>query len=184
MAKSGDVLTNPNGELLRFVQTAADTNGELLQMEVTYVPESDQPPEHYHPYQEESFTVLAGEFVVGIDGEEHTFAAGDSFVVPAGANHWMKNVSDEEGKLSWQVRPALDTESFFETMWTLANSDEIDENGVPELLQVAVTLREFSREYRLTKPSYGVQRVVFGALAPIARLRGYKARHSPADAEA
>ena len=204
MAKSGDILTNLSGEQLRFVHTSADTGGEYLEMEVTYVPHSDKPPAHYHPYQEEYFTVLAGEFLAGIGGEEHTFAAGDTFTVPAGATHWMQNVSDEEGRLNWQVRPALDTESFFETMWTLAianesyydDDDEYDDDEYDDeeyeyeagdedevsrldLLQLSLTLREFNREFRLAKPPYAVQRIVFGALAMLARRRGYRARHTP-----
>ena len=178
MVRSGDVLTNSNGEQLRFLQVAADTDGALLEMEVTYAPHSDPPPEHYHPHQEESFTVLAGEFLASIDGEERTFSAGASFVVPQGASHAMQNVSDDEGRLNWQVRPALDSESFFETMWTLANANETGDGGAPDVLQLVLTLREFNREFRMAKPSYGVQRIVFGGLASIARMRGYRARHA------
>lgn len=206
MPKAGDTLINLNDEQLRFVHASADTSGEYLEMEVTYIPHSDKPPAHYHPFQEEFFTVLAGEFLANIDGEEHTFTAGDTFTVPAGARHWMQNVADEEGKLNWQVRPALDTESFFETMWALANAEygeyeddeydeyddeeyddeeeyEEDEASRLDLLQLSLTLREFNREFRLSKPPYAVQRIVFGALATLARRRGYKARHTPNEIE-
>ena len=39
--------------------------------------------------------VLAGEYTVGIEGEEHTVAAGDALYVPAGAVHWYRNESSE-----------------------------------------------------------------------------------------
>jgi quercetin dioxygenase-like cupin family protein len=41
--------------------------------------------------------VLDGEYVVGIEGEEHTVSAGDSLLVPAGAVHWYRNEGDEQG---------------------------------------------------------------------------------------
>ena len=179
MAKSGDTLTNPDGEYLRFLQTSTETGGELLEMEVTYVPHSETPPEHCHPNQEETFRVLSGTFVAALDGVEHTYEVGDTFVVPPGTMHWMNNVSDEEGKLSWQVRPALDTESFFETMWGFANATQNDEGEPPGLLQIALTLHEFRKEFRPAKPSYVMQRIVYGILAPIARMRGYRARYEP-----
>jgi quercetin dioxygenase-like cupin family protein len=41
--------------------------------------------------------VLAGEYTVGIEGDERTVAAGDSLYVPAGAVHWYRNDGDEQG---------------------------------------------------------------------------------------
>ena len=117
MAKSGDVLTNPDGESLTFLQTASETNGELLEMEVVYMPKSEKPPEHYHPEQEERFEVLAGAFRANIGGKTHVYEIGDTFTVPPGTAHWMHNVSEEKGRMNWQTRPAMDTETFFETLW-------------------------------------------------------------------
>jgi hypothetical protein len=41
------------GLTLSVVQTAADTDGELLEMEATYEPRSVEAPIHFHPRQEE-----------------------------------------------------------------------------------------------------------------------------------
>ncbi|WP_247729839.1 cupin domain-containing protein [Halovivax limisalsi] len=53
-------------------------------------------PEHTNEVEHEQY-VLAGEYVVGIDGEEHTVSAGDSLFIPAGVPHWYRNESDEDG---------------------------------------------------------------------------------------
>jgi hypothetical protein len=54
MAQAGEQITNPVAGLsLRFVQTSADTNGELLEMEATYEPRSLEPVVHFHPRQSE-----------------------------------------------------------------------------------------------------------------------------------
>jgi hypothetical protein len=46
---------------------------------------------------------------------------------------------------------------------------------VPRLLPLALFAREFRREGEFARPPRIVQRLLFGALAPVARARGYKA---------
>jgi quercetin dioxygenase-like cupin family protein len=53
-------------------------------------------PEHTNAVEHEQY-VLAGEYTVGIEGEEYTVSAGDSLLVPAGAVHWYENDGDREG---------------------------------------------------------------------------------------
>ncbi|WP_415379406.1 cupin domain-containing protein [Halosimplex sp. TS25] len=53
-------------------------------------------PKHTNEVEHEQY-VLAGEYVVGIDGEEHTVRGGDSLHIPAGAVHWYRNERDIEG---------------------------------------------------------------------------------------
>jgi hypothetical protein len=48
---------------------------------------------------------------------------------------------------------------------------------MPDLLQLASTAQEFSDVIVFRKPPPLVQRIVFGALAPIARRRGYRATY-------
>ena len=53
-------------------------------------------PKHTNAVEHEQY-VLAGEYVVGIEDEEHTVSAGDSLFIPAGAVHWYRNEGDEAG---------------------------------------------------------------------------------------
>jgi quercetin dioxygenase-like cupin family protein len=53
-------------------------------------------PRHKNEIEHEQY-VLAGEYVVGIDGEEHTVQGGDALHIPAGAVHWYRNERDLEG---------------------------------------------------------------------------------------
>ena len=46
---------------------------------------------------------------------------------------------------------------------------------MPHPLQLAVFAQEFSDVLVFRRPPPGVQRAIFGALAPIARRRGYRA---------
>lgn len=53
-------------------------------------------PKHTNEVEHEQY-VLSGSYTVGIEGEEYEVAAGDSLLIPAGAVHWYRNDSDEEG---------------------------------------------------------------------------------------
>jgi quercetin dioxygenase-like cupin family protein len=65
-------------------------------------------PEHTNAVEHEQY-VLAGEYRVGIGDETFTVRAGDAIHVPAGAVHWYRNDSDEEGAFLCAV-PAGDDE--------------------------------------------------------------------------
>jgi quercetin dioxygenase-like cupin family protein len=178
MARAGEVLENHiSGQRIIFRKTASDTDGELLEVEAVYTkPSPSRPPAHYHPYQEERFEVLSGRIKVMIEGEERAYGEGEDFVVLPGTPHEMW--AEEAGaRVSWQTRPAMKTDEFFEAIWGLAKAGKINEKGVPNLLQVAVIAREHADEYRLVKPPWRVQRALFAVLAPAGRLLGYRARY-------
>ena len=166
---------NPEGERLIFRQTGAETNGELLEMEATYVPHSPQPPLHYHPHQEEQFEVLRGTFRARIGDAEHTYQTGDTFTVPPNTPHWMHNVSDEEGRLRWEIRPALNSQDFFATMWGLSADRQNNPNGRPGFLHLVVILSAFTQEFRVSSPPFWIQQILFALIAPLGRLLGYRA---------
>lgn len=169
---------NSNSGRLTIRKTGAETKGELLEMEAIYLPYSDQPPYHYHPYQEEYFKVLSGEFHAKIGGVVHTYEKGETFSVPKNTPHWMHNISGEEGCLLWQVRPAMKTQAFLETMWGLEADGKVNTNGVPNFLQLAVILHAYANEFRAVNPPYSVQRILFALLSPIGKLWGYRAKYS------
>lgn len=114
MVHAGQELTG-SGNYLRFIRTAAETDGELLEMESTYREGAALPPAHFHPSQEESFEVLEGTVTTIIDGVEAKHEEGDTFRVPAGVVHQM--VGEAGTRLNWQVRPALRTAEFFEGLY-------------------------------------------------------------------
>lgn len=178
MAYANKVIRNPlTGQEIRFLQTAADTAGALLEMESTYAPGSAEPPLHYHPVQAEDFQILAGEMTVHINGSTRVLKAGDKLAIPANTPHAMWNQGSQQAMINWQVRPALNMEQFFETIVGLAADGKTNTNGVPGLLQISLLMNKFSGVIRLVKPAYTVQRIIFGLLSPVARLRGYRATY-------
>ena len=73
----------------------------------------------------------------------------------------MHNTSHEVGRVIWQTRPAMRTETFFETIWGLARDGKVSEDRSPGLLQIAVLGSAYSDQFRLTSPPYGLQRILF-----------------------
>ncbi|CCQ37408.1 cupin 2 barrel domain protein [Natronomonas moolapensis 8.8.11] len=65
-------------------------------------------PKHTNELEHEQY-VLEGEYVVGIDDEEHTVAAGDSLFIPAGTVHWYRNDRDAPGAFICAVPNGDDT---------------------------------------------------------------------------
>ena len=64
-----------------------------------------------------------------------------------------------------------------ETFFGLARLGHTDNKGMPDPLQLALSAREFSDVIVFRSPPLAVQRAVFGALAPVARWRGYRATY-------
>ena len=111
---AGDVIDNPAARMkLLLVQTAAETDGELLEMEATYEPGSVEPPEHFHPKQDERFEILAGTMEARIGGESKLLKTGEEVFIPAGTPHAMWNGGSETARVAWETRPAMRTEEFF-----------------------------------------------------------------------
>ena len=176
MAYKNKVINNPKtGQKIKFLQTAKDTNGQLLEMVSTLSPFSKEPVEHYHPLQDEDFTVLIGELTVKIDGQPKVLKAGDTLHIAKNVVHSMWNNSSETAVVNWKVQPALDTENFLETSTGLATDCKTNERGMPNILQIAIMAKRFSHVFRLSKPSFPLQSVVFAILKPFATLAGYKA---------
>lgn len=166
------IRNQKTGQEIKFLQTAKNTNGKLLEMEVTYRPHSKEPPPHYHPYQEENFTMIAGQMTVHVNGELRTLGEGETLRVPANTVHSMWNGTGEKAIVNWKVQPAMETECFLETLTGLANDGKTNDEGMPGLLQVALTVNKYADEFRLAKPPFALQKIVFLLLSPFAYLSG------------
>ena len=154
MAKAGDTIENPfSGVRIRFLKTARDTNGELLQLEDLMKGGGRVPIEHVHPYMEERFEIISGTARLSMRGQERNVLAGESVVVRAGTPHVWGNQNEDEVHLILEFRPALRMEEWFETFFGLQRDGKVNPtSGLPNLLQWAVISREYEDEIYLTWP--------------------------------
>jgi quercetin dioxygenase-like cupin family protein len=176
MAYKNKVIRNPvTGQSIRFLQTSCDTEGQLLEMESSFAPYSTEPLPHYHPKQHETFMVLEGSIRVRLNGKVWELKAGDRLEIPAKTAHSMWNPYGTKALVNWKVEPALSTEYLLETGMGLAIQGKVNKKGRPSFLQSALLAKKYKNVYRLANPPYALQKLVFNALAPMAKLKGYKA---------
>ncbi len=175
MAYRGKQVTNPvTGQQITFLQTASDTNGRYLEMQSTYDSFSRKPTPHYHPHQTEYFEVLSGELTVCLNNKTQVLKPGNRLCIPPNTPHSMWNNHSEKTMINWKVEPAMHTEQLLETVFGLAADGRIDGEGKPLLLQSALLMNKFAGEFRLAKPPYRIQKIIFGLLTPVAYFLGYR----------
>ena len=133
--------------------------------------------EHLHPALVERFTVLEGELTVKRDGQTSILREGETSVVEPGVWHDWWNASDRDARVHVEITPGERFAHMIETFFGLARLGHVNDKGMPNPLQLALTAREFSDVLVFRKPPAPVQRAVFGSLAPIARRRGYRATY-------
>jgi hypothetical protein len=96
-------------------------------------------------------------------------------LIAPGTPHTWWNAGAGDVCLLADFRPALQTELFFETLYGLANDGRIDATGMPRFLQIAVLSP--ACDIYLAQPPVFLQKALFAALGPLARLRGYRPRY-------
>ena len=149
MAYAGQILDNPvSGERIVFRQTAADTGGDLLAIDLVLSPDGHVPGAHVHPRQEERFEVVSGsmEFRMGL--RKIVAGPGEVVTVPPGKVHRFKNAGDEPAHARVEVRPALAMEELFETTVQLAEEGRTNRKGMPKPLDLALFVERFRDEVR------------------------------------
>jgi quercetin dioxygenase-like cupin family protein len=169
MARPGTVIENPiTGERITFLRTAAETAGELLQLDLVVRPRGFVAAAHEHPEQEERFVVHAGLLRLRVGAEEHLLGPGSEAVVPAGVPHAWANAAPSHLHATVEFRPALRMASMLETLFGLAAAGRTNAKGVPNRWRLAGLARAYRREFRLTGP----RGVLLGFLGLIGRLLG------------
>ena len=148
--------------------------GELLVADLYIRPGGAVMGEHVHSAIEERFTVLRGQVGFRMSGQEAIAALGKKLIAPAGVPHDWWNTGPEEALVRVEIRPAARFEAFILNAFGLAQDGRVNRRGMPNLLQLAVFAREFEDVIQFIHPPREVQRVLFGMLAPIARLLGYR----------
>lgn len=171
-------LVHPvTGERIVFRKRARDTGGELMEMSLYLAPKGFIAAAHVHPNQEERFEVSGAAVTFRVAGKDRIYQPGEVAVVPAGVPHVWWNSSDTQAATLVQFRPALDTETFFETFFGLASAGKVGKNGLPNPLQMMVLARDYRREMALPRAQQAILGPIAMLLAPLARAVGYRGRY-------
>jgi quercetin dioxygenase-like cupin family protein len=175
MAHKGQTLVNPiNGDIIEFIETAKDNNGERVVFKLTQKSKGQLVPNHFHVFQDETFEVLSGKLTLFTEGKSKTLAEGQKITLPKNKAHNHYNNENEPLILIQTVSPALDFEFLLENLQGLASDGKI-KNGQAGLVQELVTLKYLDSKAFLADIPVGVQKILMNTIAPIARLLGYRA---------
>lgn len=172
MASAGDTIHNPvTGQDITFLATARDTDGEVFRAEGRFPPGGFAGVEHVHPLQDEHFKVLAGRAAFQVDGRELVLGPGEEIDVPMGTRHTFGNAGDDEMRVLFEFRPALDcTDRFYELYFGAAQEGRVNAKAMPDLLDLAIAWPLVADHAVLPRPPRWVQNLTFVLLRPIARL--------------
>ncbi len=174
---SHPVIENPVTGERGILRRAPDSHSSTLVADLYARPGAAVVGEHVHPTSTETFTVVRGTLGIRIDGVESEAGAGSRVVVPAGTPHDWWNVGDDTAWVIVEVDPGGRFETMIRNLFGLAADGRTDRTGRPGILQAALIAREFDDTIRFTSPPRAVQRPLFAALAPLARLRGLRGRY-------
>jgi quercetin dioxygenase-like cupin family protein len=176
MIRQGAKIANPRtGQIMIFLKTGAETNGELLQIECFSPPTPEREPEHIHPFQESSFEIISGSCIFRIDGREQSVEHGQSINIQANVPHHFWNPGATVVHYIQEFRPALKIDGFFETFFALARDGKLNKKGIPNLFHVSIIGLAYKEEIRLINPPWALQNIIYKILAPFGKLMGYRA---------
>ena len=106
--------------------------------------------------------------------------AGDELVNPATGLRTLfrRTAAETDGELlqvDWIAAPGWTTGPPFEALAGLARDGKTTKAGIPKNpLQAAVIVREFEDEIYFVRPPLALQKLIFGPLAGLGRLLGYR----------
>jgi quercetin dioxygenase-like cupin family protein len=180
MSKAGEVYENPvTGERVMVRLGTEESGGEHLVVDLYVAPGGAVAGEHTHQDIEEVFTVVRGTGGFRLDGREDVAGPTRRLVVPPGVVHDWWNAGPEEAhvivELRGEKRRLERFEMMISTLYGLARDGKTDARGRPSILQASLLAREFDDVIVFTRPPRFVQRLLFGTLAPVAHLLGFRA---------
>lgn len=163
------------GERLTFLNTGRETNGEVLEIDVSFKPTAETnilkwKDAHVHPYREERFKVISGSVRFRIGDREQILTPGQSVSGPPNIPHTWNSADGEEIHMLAELRPALHTDAAAASFMHASSTQ-----GKMSLLQAAVIMSEFDGLAYPTKTRSMLMQGLVKVLAPIGRLFGYKA---------
>ena len=105
--------------------SSQDTAGDLAVFEQIGLTAKGGPPLHIHPFQDEWFYVVDGNYLFQVGIEKYNLKQGDTIFLPRGIQHAFAQIS-KTGKMIVSYLPAGKMEAFFKVTseWTSPPSKE------------------------------------------------------------
>jgi quercetin dioxygenase-like cupin family protein len=175
MAHPGEVVAHPAGLRITFLETADQTNGDRLRLDVVMPPRFSV-AEHYHPWQMERHRVLSGTLRGRVGGQERDYKSGEEAVGPANVPHAWRNPSDHEDlRIVTEHGPVGHIELMFEAGVPIVRELTTDKkHALRHVLRLAVLADAIKDEVIYTGMRMRAVMALLVAVAPIGRWFGYR----------
>lgn len=168
MAHAGDRFEMPDGSVYAVTSAAADSGGELVEMEFTLPPGSVAPPPHVHAGLTEEYEMIEGNLDVMVGTDWRALAPGESASVPPDTLHTFKNRSGGTVRVRNVHRPPARFEDYIEHICKLSQARGIKGARDPRL---PIYLSMLMLEYPETlAPGRARERLAIRALAGLGRI--------------
>jgi mannose-6-phosphate isomerase-like protein (cupin superfamily) len=152
-------LRFPDGQVLTIETTVPE-----FRFRAFLPPGLSGPPAHRHRFETETFTVEEGRLQVRVGRERRVLAAGQSVAVPPGVTHAFANPFDVPAVITTVESPAGPLHA---QLTSLAGT-----GGRPSFLRMAAINAEHDWSFCVAGIPDGAQRMLWRALAAVARVRG------------
>jgi mannose-6-phosphate isomerase-like protein (cupin superfamily) len=162
------------GERVTFLTTAEETNGDYVRIRNETSAGTPGVVMHYHLAYTEAFEVLQGSLDVCVGSKENhlVLAEGDSVFVPLNTAHRFWNSSTKSTVFEVEIRPARNFEKALRAQFGLVQDGKTTDKAIPRNILELALIYELSESFIVGMPLF-LQKGIFGALARIARWRGY-----------
>ncbi|WP_409176288.1 cupin domain-containing protein [Brevibacillus fortis] len=169
-------VSNPhNHEVVTFLKTTEETNGEYLLFR------TDLPPDngiflHYHTKLVETFEGVIGNLEVTIDGKKVILKPGEKLTIPTDKVHGFHNPSNEFVSFDVEIRPAGTFEAFVRCGYGLDTDGRsfylpILKQYIPKNILLLGTIFQMGQFYLPIIPRF-LQKGMFAVFAALARWTG------------
>lgn len=174
MAYKGKVIHNPyTGEILSFLETAGDTNGERLKIKWKITSNNVKSSEHVHSNNAEQFEIISGTMHYSINGNEGLAKEGDVIFFPKGVPHQHFITINAPVTFIYTATPALDMEFIIESIcYKTINAKH--KKGTPSFFQGTMWLQSTkTKVYNASLPVF-IQKFISTCLMPLGKLSRHK----------
>jgi quercetin dioxygenase-like cupin family protein len=163
------MMSEPIRDPVSRVRMSFEPEGENLIVTLWLEPGGGLPA-HFHPRQEERWSVVEGTVRFRLGDDERVIGPEDGEIpVPPGTVHGLASASDQEAKLRCLVIPALRLQSFLEESAAAGREGLFTPKGLPRGLRGARWAAGFLKRYRdetvFVSPPQFVQRTLIALLA-------------------
>ncbi|WP_395666877.1 hypothetical protein [Methylocella sp.] len=170
----GDCISNTIiGETIIFPHTRESVS--VAEVEIVLARGASRKARRAEPNALIEIEVTEGALSVVVGRSGRTLLAGERIAIPPRAAYAYGNGHDDETRLKLRYRPARQYLRFLlnRALGAAAHPEWHDARGEPRLLLRALTHQAYPGYFYTTQAPIFLQKALFAALAPLARLKGY-----------